>query len=61
MTGELEELLKLEHEQRLRPDCPTGRANSLPVPEKSPTERAIQEGDQDGEPRGRTVDVLLPH
>ena len=36
MTGELEELLKLEHEQRYRPDCPTGRA--------------IEEGEQD-EPR----------
>ena len=33
------------------PDSPTGRANSLPVPESTPTERAIlpEEGEEDGE------------
>jgi len=45
MTDELEELLKLEHELRYREDCPTGRANSLPVPEQSPTEEAIEEAE----------------
>jgi len=52
MMGELEELLKLEHELRHREDCPTGRANSLPVSDESPTERAIEEGDQDGKGGG---------
>ncbi len=47
----LEELQELEKELRHRADCPTGRANSLPIPETTPTERAIlpNEGEQDVE------------
>ena len=48
---DLEELLELEKQLRYREDCPTGRANSLPVPETSPTERAIllNEEEENGE------------
>ncbi len=47
----LEELLELDGKLRYSPDSPTGRANSLPVPETTPTERAIlpEEGEEDGE------------
>jgi hypothetical protein len=47
----LEELLELEKKLRYRADCPTGRANSLPVSEMSPTERAIlpNEEEENGE------------